>query len=78
MVLPGTRAAFYQAAVSELWHHRLAGRPEADLRVHERDEVLAELAGRMGMAQVEAPLAWLVQAASRVAGADGPSLMVHR
>jgi hypothetical protein len=75
MVLPVTRAAFYQAAVSELWHHRLADRPEADLRVHERDEVLTELAGRMGMAQIEAPLAWLAQAASRVAGADGPSLM---
>jgi hypothetical protein len=75
MTLPVTRAAFYQAAVSELWRRRLARRPEAQFRMHERDQVLTELARRMGMAQIEAPLAWLTQAASRVAGADGQSLI---
>jgi Leucine rich repeat variant len=61
--------------VSELWRRRLADRPEAHSRADERDQVLTELAGRMGMAQIEAPLAWLTQAASRVAGADGQSLV---
>jgi len=75
MTLPVTRAAFYQAAVSELWRRRLAGHPDAQFRMHERDQVLTELARRMGMAHIEAPLAWLAQAASRVAGADGPSLI---
>ena len=75
MALPVTRAAFYHAAVSELWRRRLAGRPEAYVRTHERDQVLTELAGRMGMAQIEAPLAWLTQAVNSVAGADGQSLV---
>jgi len=57
ITLPVTRAAFYQAAVSELWRRRLTNHPEAHFRTHERDQVLTNLAERMGMAQIEAPLA---------------------
>jgi hypothetical protein len=75
MAVPETRAAFYQVAVSELWSRRLAHHLGAYTRTHERDQVLTELAERMGMAQITAPLAWLTQAASRVAGADGQALL---
>jgi predicted NACHT family NTPase len=75
MALPATRSAFYQAAVSELWRRRLARHPDAEFRTRERDQVLTELAERMGMMQIQAPLAWLEEAANRVAGPDGRPLI---
>jgi hypothetical protein len=77
MALPMTRAEFYQIAVSEMWSRRLSDCPEALFCIDQRDRALIDLAQQMGMAQIRAPLAWLQRSASRVAGPDGPSLIVY-
>jgi predicted NACHT family NTPase len=75
--LPATQSEFYKVGVSELWRRRLARHPDAYLRTRERDEVLTELAERMGMAQIEAPLAWLEEATSRVANPESRLLIEY-
>ena len=43
--------------MSELWRRRLTRHPDAEFRTRERDQVLTEVAERMGMMQIQAPLA---------------------
>ena len=75
IALPATRAEFYQMAVGEMWNRRLAHHLQARFRTGQRDRVLTDLAQWMGMARIEAPLAWLEEAASHVAGAGYESLI---
>jgi hypothetical protein len=61
-----TRAAFYEAAVGEMWSRKLANHPDAHFRTGQRDCVLTALAHRMGMEHIEVPLSWLEQTARQV------------
>jgi predicted NACHT family NTPase len=48
MSLPASRAAFYEAAVEEMWSRKLANSAAEDL-LEERDRALSELAQRMAL-----------------------------
>ena len=49
LVLPATRAGFYEAATNALWERRLRDRPELLDLAPERDAALAALAASMGL-----------------------------
>jgi hypothetical protein len=65
--LPVTRAAFYQAAVEDMWSRKLANSEAEDL-IEERDRVLTELARQMALdlEKVECNRRSLIQATNDV------------
>ena len=54
LVLPATRAGFYEAATNALWERRLRDRPELLDLAPERDAALATFAASMGLDTLEA------------------------
>ena len=54
LVLPATRAGFYEAATNALWERRLRDRPELLDLAPERDAALAGMAASMGLDTLEA------------------------
>jgi hypothetical protein len=60
--LPDTRAEFYRKSAARLWHRRLTDQANLEMLRSQRDSVMIELASKMGLETIEAPLDLLDEA----------------